>query len=227
MGNGSKIDENLPGASIEIIKLLEKKLDVQFQFIRMPWTRCLVEMEGNRVDGVFNASFKAERLKQGRYPLKEGKVDPEQRLTINAYAFYKLKDSPVEWDGEKFLNLSSRIGVVLGYSAGETLKAKGFTLDEATNTKSNFEKLLYKRVSVVIDSPFKADFLMSQEPEKYKEVVKLSVPFEVKPYYVMLSHQFVDKQPQLAEALWGTLAKLRETEEVKKIYEKYNQLERN
>lgn len=84
MGNSSEVELN-PGVAVEMIKLLETKIDnIEIEFVRLPWSRCLFMLENNRVDGIFNASYKQQRLNYGWYPTKKndkyGQLDESKEL---------------------------------------------------------------------------------------------------------------------------------------------------
>ncbi|MDM8517391.1 hypothetical protein QUF76_14430 [Desulfobacterales bacterium HSG16] len=68
MGNSETILEK-PGVAVEMIQILEKKIDgLKITLRRTPWKRCTFELGTNSVDGIFNASYKKKRLKIGWYP---------------------------------------------------------------------------------------------------------------------------------------------------------------
>ncbi|MCP3926930.1 MAG: amino acid ABC transporter substrate-binding protein [Desulfobacterales bacterium] len=175
----------------------------------------------NERQGAFTSSFKKGRLKYGVYPMKNGKADPKRRITINSYAFYKMLGSSVQWDGKKFTNLKGRIGAILGYSSVGELKKRGFLVDDgATTSINNLNKLLARRFYVITDHPKKIDFTIKNN-HKYKNIVKLEPPFVMKPYYLMFSHQFIKKHPDLANKIWDKMAKIRESKIMQKIHDKY------
>jgi polar amino acid transport system substrate-binding protein len=140
---------------------------------------------------------------------------------INSYVFYKLQDSPVEWDGDKFSKLKNKIGIGSGYSATEALKKRGIPVDDtATGVLANLNKLSAGRVGVILDAPERTDFLIRQNP-KFSNIIKLMPPFQVKPYYLRLSHKFVEEHPPLADDIWNAIGRIRDSDAMVKINEKY------
>ncbi len=130
-------------------------------------------------------------------------------------------DSPVDWDGEKFSNLNGTIGIVLGYSPGDSLKNKGFQVsDSVTDPMSNIKMLMQGRVEVILDAPGKIDFIIENNPV-FASIQKLNPPYQVKPYYVMLSHKFVNGHPVLSEKIWDSIAKIRKSDQMKELLRKY------
>jgi len=222
LGNGNSVNWEKPGFALEFLKIVEKKLGIQFKFIRVPWKRCLMLMQFNKVDGVFNASYKKERLEYGRYPIRDGKIDESRRITQMAYVFFKLQDANVHWDGKAFTNLNSRIGTVLGYSIGDDLKKKGFAVDDgAPGPQELLEKLIAERFDIMAGSDNQTEEIISKSPDRYKNVVKLAIPYKIKPYYLMFSHNFVTQHSDMAEKIWDTIGKIRESPQIELIRSKY------
>lgn len=212
MGMGQDVLAINPGVSVEIVKLLEQHIPgLKVAFVRMPWKRCLSELQTGSTDGAFNASFKPERLEMGVYPMKNGEVDTSRRLTTISYSLYKMKNAALSWDGLKFINLTGMLGAPLGYSIVDDLRKLGAQVDEASGTRQNFEKLLKGRVQGVAAQDVTGDALLAQNPA-FKDIVKVEVPIVTKPYYLMISKQFVAKNPRLAETIWDTIGMLREKE---------------
>jgi len=116
------IDWKKPGITLEVMKLLETKLNIEVTFERLPWATGLEKVKKNIVDGVFHASFNEERLKIGVYPMRKGQPDTNRRLMTQSYFLYKRKKSPLQWDGKSFTNLDGTIGAINGYAIVGDLK---------------------------------------------------------------------------------------------------------
>ncbi|ODN42102.1 hypothetical protein BGC07_02985, partial [Piscirickettsia litoralis] len=168
LGQGPVVPHQLPGSSVEIVKMAAEKQGIQVSFIRMPWKRCLSNLSSNLVDGTFNASFKPDRLKMGVYPFNQGRIDTSMRLLSLSYMFYVQKGSTISWDGQRFKNLTGNIGSVLGYSVSDILKKRGFPVDESPiSVQQNLDMLLLGRVKVAAGSEHQVDYIISNN-DKYK-----------------------------------------------------------
>ncbi|OHD19565.1 MAG: hypothetical protein A2086_14450 [Spirochaetes bacterium GWD1_27_9] len=210
LGNGQNIDWDKPGASVECIKLLEKKLDIKITFKRFPWKRCLeIMLKSGEADGAFNASYKKEREDFGVYPKKNGLIDESRKFNRISYCFYKLKESKITWDGKEIKNLSKKIGAPLGYSIVDDLKGMGYTVETSSSTANTLKELFVGILDLVAALETEGDYLIEKSPEFNKSIEKLNPPIVSKNYYLMLSHQFVNKNPQLAEKIWDALAEIR------------------
>ena len=219
MGDSSTVLANKPGATVELIKLLESKIPgLKVVFQRCPVKRCLNDIETGAVDALFNLSFKESRLKIAAYPWKNGSVDTDRKLTTINYSFYKKKGTDFNWDGKNVSGTVKTIGAPAGYSIVGDLKKIGLTVSEATSTERNMKKLAAGRVSAVTTLDNKGDIAIKKP--NFSNIEKVQPPFKAKPYYLVISNQFKDKNSAMAEKIWTTLAELR-AQEFDKIAEKY------
>ncbi len=61
MDEGVDINWNLPGISLEILRLTEKKLGLKFEYYRTDWNRGLYMTEQGDGDAIFPSSYQEER----------------------------------------------------------------------------------------------------------------------------------------------------------------------
>jgi len=209
MGESLEVLVDKPGTAVELVKLIESRVPgVKVEFKRCPWKRCLLEIAQGNVDALFNASFKESRLKLGAYPWKAGSVDVDRRLTTIAYHFYKQKGSEFSWDGTN-VSGSPIIGAPRGYSIVGDLKELGLEVSEAHSTEANLKKLLASRVSAVALQEVTGDYFLKGSSE-FERLEKVYPPIKTKPYYLMISNQFKEKNIKLANKIWDAVATLRE-----------------
>jgi len=213
LGNTEKVLDNSPGIAVEMIKRLEHHIpELTIELKRFPWLRCLTYLKHGAVDGIFNASFKKERLKVGAYPYKNNKVDPSKRITTISYSLYKLETSQLILDELSKMTDKPKVGATRGYSIVGDLRKRGILVDESKSTENAFNKLLKGRNIAVAAQDVTGDYLLSKYSEKFHGIVKVSPPIKTKPYYLMLSNQFIEKHPDLSEKIWRTIAHIREKE---------------
>ncbi|MCP4342268.1 MAG: amino acid ABC transporter substrate-binding protein [Desulfobulbaceae bacterium] len=220
-GGGATFNEKNPGLEIELYRMVAKKLGLQLTMKRLPWKLCLQQLEYNKVDGVFPASYKLDRMKIGHYPMKDGVVDPSRKTRDNAYYLYKLKGSSLTWNGEEFSGLTGVIGVPLGWAIVEDLNSKGVAIKELAIHENTPDMLIQKRLQgfICLESVF--DTYLQRKPEVYKKIIKEIQSIWEKPYYLMLSRQFVQQNPGTAEDIWNAIREIKETETFSSIVNKY------
>ncbi|MBI9085145.1 MAG: transporter substrate-binding domain-containing protein [Desulfobacterales bacterium] len=210
-GIGMVIPQN-PGAVVDMIKMLEQKIHgLQINLSRLPWKRCLEYLKSGQVDGIFNASFTQKRLKNGAYPMKDGQPDPSKRLVTISYGIYSLKNSSITWDGKTFRNLNGVVGVNRGFSVVSELEKMGVPFQEVNLVSQNLKKLKLGRIAAVLAQDVTANALL-KDKERFEGIVKLRTPFATKPYYLMLSYQFIKKYPTVAEQIWTEIKEIRKFE---------------
>jgi polar amino acid transport system substrate-binding protein len=195
------------GLNFELLNEVARRTGVEFDYQSMPWKRCLAQLKANQVGGAFAVSFSQERLALGAYPGGQ-KADPQQRMHVDRYMLARRKGSRVDWDGKAFRNLDGRVGFQLGYSVGDFLRAQGVLVDEGSQRS---DELLQKLVTGRVEAAALGggDALRLVRGPLAEQIEVLPLPLVEKPYFLMLSHDFVAKQPALAERIWKTIAEVR------------------
>lgn len=221
VGDGTTIDQKKPGIEIELYRMVADNLGLQLNIKRLPWKLCLQQLEHNLVDGIFPASFKADRLKIGHYPMKKGKIDSSRKTRNNAYYLYTMKDSRLSWSGSDFTGLTGTIGVPSGWAIVEELKNKGIPIKEVPIHKNSPDLLILKRLQGFICLEPVFDFYINSNPDRYQDIVKTELPIWEKPYYLMLSRQFVENNPDAAKNIWNAIREIKGTEAFARIVSKY------
>ena len=220
-GEGTAIDWSRPGLTLELLKLVEKHLDITFSYQRMPWNRALYLLETNDLDGVFHASFVPERTKLGVYPMVNNQPNPTRAIFTQSYAFYRLRGSTFGWDGHTVSGADRPVGVTIGYSVANDLKKLGLTVEEDRGKEANFNKLLNGRISAFADLEHMTDLFIHRNPERFGAVEKINNPIIFKHYYLILSHGFYKSNPSLAENIWDAIHAIKESDAFVALLEKY------
>ncbi len=210
------------GLDLELIDLLQDKFGIKIKTVGYPWTRALVTMQRGDIDGVFAASYKPEREKYGCYPFKGGKLDGDRRIHTSGYSLYILKGSNLKFDGDKFENLVSGIGVTdigvqRSFSIIPSLEKFDVSLNDSSADPGHILNLLFhKRIAAAAIQADRADQIIAAKPLYQKEIVKYETdkkPFHQKPYFIMLSHQFVKRYPEFSETFWDAVEEVRNSSE--------------
>lgn len=206
-----------PGIYLEMVKLMEEALNIKIDIRRLPWKRCLYELKGGYVDGLLTASYKPKREAMGRYPKKNGKIDSDRSFSRSSYYLYTTVHSPLKWHNNKLSNISGHIGAQLGFSVVSDLKMRGLRVQELSDVEGIFRMLLNNRVAAVAVHKSDGDFYL----HKYKNLKRLSPPLSTKPYYLLFSHPFYNRNPKLSNRLWDVSSNLRKSNRLKRLRKKY------
>lgn len=213
MGNGPEIATEIPGATIEFLNAISKRLNITFLYRRMPWKRALErELFYGNADMLISASYLKEREVFGVYPKKGNLPDRSRSLYTTSYCFYRFKGSSIEWDGNSLLHFRGTVGAPRGYSIIAYLKKLGYHVDESPDTTTDFKKLLAHRVDIVAGLELHADMLLRHNKQFNDNIEKLSIPIISKDYYVIFSHAFYGKNKDLVEKIWNEISAHKKTE---------------
>ena len=203
------------GLNFALLKMVEQRLDIHFDFQSVPWKRCLEQLKSNVVDGAFAVSYKPDRRELGEYPGGQ-QVDASKRMHIDSYMLMRRKGDHVEWDGKTFRNLNGPIGFQLGYSVGDMLRAQNVEVDEGSQRADELaRKLLAGRVAAAAVGGSDAAGLMRGPLKARLEL--LPVPLIEKPYFLILSHQMVGTRPELAQRIWRAIEQARNSPAYKQL----------
>jgi polar amino acid transport system substrate-binding protein len=200
-----------PGLNQVMMDLLATHLGQRIHIERQPWRRCLLSLKSGWVDGAFKASYSEERLANGRYPMKDGKLDLERRMLDESYHLYRRKGSAFHWDGRADAQLAGTIGAQAGFSVVKQLRALGFQVDEGSRVpEAILTKLRLERIDAAALQTQQGDHLLRIQPLLGSAIERMEPALASKPYFLMLSHQLATRDPQLAERIWDGVATVRE-----------------
>ena len=203
------------GLNFAMLNEVARRLDLHFDYQSMPWKRCLEQVKANQVGGVFALSFSQERLALGAYP--GGSVaDVGKRMHVDRYVLLRKKGARIGWDGKAFSHVDGAVGIQLGYSVGDFLRAQGVAVDEGSQRANELaQKLIAGRLAGAALGGADAWRLMHGPLAPQLEV--LPAALVEKPYYLMLSHALVAAEPQLADRIWKTIEEVRNSPAYSKL----------
>jgi polar amino acid transport system substrate-binding protein len=221
MGNGSSIDWLKPGITPELLKMVEDRVGVQFKFSRAPWKRCLHMLKQGLADATFHASYKPARAEYGVYPTQGNALDSTRAIYKNSYVLYVLKESNILWDGKTITNATRPIGAQLSFAIADDLRQMGYRVEEERNVTLNLDKLVAGRISAYAEIESIVDNTIAANKKKYEMIKKLYPPIREKVYYLLISKAFAKEHPKITEAIWDSIRDVQQTDDYKKIIEKY------
>lgn len=219
LGDGTAIDWNRPGLTVELLKLVGERLRVNLEFRRVPWKRGLLLIETGEADGIFHSSYVRDRETIGVYPkTADGRPDESRALFFQSYALFVTVGSPVTWDGTTLAGLEGRpVGATAGYSVIGDLERLGVPVEAGRLPAVNLSKLVEGRIAAYAELETMAEALIRRDPARFGSVVKRGPPLLARAYYLMLSRPFAERDPALAEAVWSAVAEIRGSAEFRAI----------
>lgn len=222
MGEGPELADN-PGIAVEMMYLIGEKLNIEIEVHRVPWPRVLRNVKNGIADIILPISYRPEREVLGQYPFAHGKIDTSRAYDSVVYSLYRLKGTEISFDSEskKFINYFGLTGAPIGYSIVEDIKIWGGTPDVSPSTENDLVKLMIGRVQSVAALEPTADAILSTRPEMAEKIEKAATLVE-NLYYILISHQFYQNDPELGEKIFNTAVKLKNSQEYLSIIKKYS-----
>jgi polar amino acid transport system substrate-binding protein len=203
------------GLNFELLRLVEQRENIRFDYQSMPWKRCLAQLKANAVDGAFAVSFKPDRREIGEYP-GGATADAAKRMHIDRYILIRRKGSKVEWDGKTLHNVDGAVGAQLGYSVTDLLRSLNVTVDEGSQRSDELvRKLLAGRLAAAAVGGSDARTLLTGPYGA--QIEALPRPLVEKPYFLLLSHRMVERQPELSRRIWDAVEAVRNGAEYRRL----------
>ena len=177
----------------------------------------------NNIDMLLVASYKKDREVLGIYPTtNSGDIDVTKATMLQSYFLYVLKDSKLNWDGKSFINLEGKIGATKGYSIVNFLKDKEVSVSENSSNIGDVRKLIAKRIQGFVNQESKIDRYLKSNPQYSKKIKKITLPILVKPYYILFSKEFYNKNSELANMIWNEMKYHDTNNKFEKLHKRYN-----
>ena len=210
--------DNDPNNEPTIFALLNRvsaRLAVNFDIARVPWARCLVDVQNGDRDGAIGASYLPVRDAIGVFPLDpQGKPDPTKRISVEGYYLYTRKDSTLDWDGNQLTHLTGSVAVKINAAIVTKLKSLGAPLLEVNSDwESLMEMVVENHAQAATMLADRGDRILLQNKELAANMRKIPIALQEKPYYLMLSHQLREVAPHFADDLWDAIRTVRDSAE--------------
>lgn len=196
-----------PGINIELVDQIALSLNLDVQYVRYPWNRCLALLKAGRVDSLI-ASYNESRAKYAIYPMNGNNLDVEKRINTLGYYMYHTAGSPV-WNGIGLTNSNAVVAAPLGYSVVNVLRSIGINVVETGSPDDVLKLLLYKRVDAIAAPGTTADALIRADITKYGDIKKDPIPITERPYFIVFSQKFSGQYPELTKAIWQQTTSVR------------------
>ena len=199
-GNGAVVPEQ-PGATIEHLRRATAQVGIELKLIRLPWLRCLQQLEDNSIDALV-AAFDTTREHYTVYP-KQPDGNPDTARAINqlslclAYRF----DNPLQQ------KLKDKSAITLSRPLG--YRSIPFPPQTTLVAAHSPEHALDLVISGRVDATTvlcELNGIKAKEQHLDQLPVLLLYPALYKSDgYLMLSNDFYQRHPGIAEQLWQSL----------------------
>lgn len=210
IGASQEIPLHDPGASIELLRQLDKKLDgLSISYQRKPWPRCLNDLKNNNVDAVI-ASYRKGRESFAVFPSTSNKT-PDPSRAFNQFSSclvggYKFRD---KWrTREIFQQRAFTLALPSGYGLSKTLEQEPFFIHYTHSRDKAFELVDKGVVDATVELCKIGDIEITNFPHTNKDVQAIYPPYELSHGYLVFSRQFYQQNKKLSLSIWQKLTSL-------------------
>lgn len=201
------------GLVISELHMVEKDLNINFEFLRLPWKRCLQEVRLGSIQAAIAASFNKERASWGSYPLNPDlSLNQDLRLHTDSFYFYRRIDSPIRWSNNAMQNLGTQvIGAQLGYSVAKSLEETGYQIKYLSSSEDLFKLLDKGLLQIALLQNHEAMKVLRHSPALEKTVVVESEAVKIADQYLLFNTGYYLKEEQLVNNIWQAIARARKS----------------
>ncbi len=226
MDEGTTVNWEFPGTSLELLRMVADKLGLEFEYYRTVWNRGLHMIEHGDGDAIFPSSYREERAEYALYPMKDNSPDPSKAIRTYAYWLYVRKDSNVTWDGQRIEHLKNPVAAGMGNSIIVDLEKMGYTVnDSSPDYTPMMEMLLAHRVDAIAGFGDRVDREIAKNYKRYISIKRIDIPLRQKNGYLMFSKHFAKKHSETMEKIWEMIRVIKASSEFEKIKQKYLSLQ--
>jgi polar amino acid transport system substrate-binding protein len=201
------------GLAILQMQLVAKESGIEFDFVRLPWKRCLLEVEAGRIHAAIAASYNKERAIWGVYPrTPDGKLQRDYRMHTDSFYVYRHADSQIRWQTKGFQNLGSEsVGAQLGYSVGKDLEEAGYRIKYHPASSDLLSYLENRVLQVIVLQDHEAKRQLSHRPSLRDIVIREALPVKVADQYLLFGNAFYNANKAQVQMIWQSIEKVRKS----------------
>jgi len=210
LGVGDELPIVNPSASIDILKLIDNRLDnLHITYLRKPWRRCLQDLAKGQVDAVI-ASYRPERAVLAVYPMTlDNKVAHKYAITKFSSCLFGREKFHQQWQNrEVFQKQVFTLAVPNGYGIPETLKSEPFFLRHTFSSDKAFELLKNNVVDASIGLCQIDDLPIANYAAKSEDIAAVYPAYQNIHGYLLFSNSFYKKNTQLSKRIWQQLGNI-------------------
>ncbi len=205
-------DEKLTGFHIDLIKMAAAELNINVEFVSLPWKRALVMVEKGEVDAISYTIFTPDRTKFLIY-------EPGNVISIGSTRFAYLKDNQLDYDGSLDSVKDRKIGVIRGYSYGKNFDHNKLkNLIEVNSEQQLLLMLLEKRVDLILVNIDHLKYKYSHLTG-FSNVTSMDVAGD--DYDIYLAFSKKRQHEALAKRFAPVISRIRKTEKYQQIVQSY------
>jgi polar amino acid transport system substrate-binding protein len=201
-------------AGQRVVTLAVQRQGDDVQFIATPWARCLAGIQGGEYDLLMGAEPDEDLSPFVAFPQRAGKVDTSRRLGVIEYVVVQKLSSQLMWEGRAFKDLGLPVVVPRSiYAVSKRLASIGVVFKSLNYNAGRFAALLcHDRTEFIVVRRNDLPTAISGCPASPALHLQ-SFPLTATDVYLGVRRSLLQSRPELGEAIWRELAKIRSSNE--------------
>lgn len=204
-------DSKRPGLSERVLIDAGRQVGLQVQLLRWPSNRCRDMLRKGQIDAAAAAPVLVN-LEAGQFPMLDGHLDRQRRLTTLSLVWVKRSDAAWTWDGHQFQpNRSPLVGLRTGFKLGTTFAGGLGVRIESGLTRSDqiLRMLTLGRIDLALMIREKAQAAIAGH--EHRAVLSI-LPQEAltSDFYAPVSRHLDSAAMAQAQAWWDEIGRLRD-----------------
>lgn len=213
----SSLDRSMEAPGQILVRRAFEKEGDRINFMAFPWKRALLNMGDRGCDLLVGASAAKAYMDFISFPLKNNAPDTGRALGFVTYKVVRLPGSKVNWDGKKFMNLSTPVLYPPGAASIESKLAQlGVRGNDSVRKPVQLLRMLLRNHAEIA-------LMRDQELGLLLKDAEFGGRFEVLPAsfiewngYLGVRRKLYENEPAFFENIWTTIGRLNNDTEVKK-----------
>lgn len=179
------------------------------QFIAAPWARCLAGIRGGEYDLLVGAEPDEDLSSFVAFPQRAGKVDASRRLGVVEYILVQKTGSRVVWEARPLKDLVPVVVPRSIYAVSKRLASLGVVFKSLNYNAERFAALLcHDRAEFIVLRRSDLAVAISGCPAEPAPHLQ-SFPLAATDVHLGVRRSLLQSRPELGEALWRELARMR------------------
>lgn len=183
------------------------------ELLRQPWKRCIHNVRTGKIDSLLALIWSPERDEWVAFPKRPqqplGGPDSELRLWREEYRIFVPLQGTLRYDGTRFSGLRTGIGAPTGYVVWKRLKEAGVLNESVLKPQIGLRLVAMDRLDGYVSERSIGLHLLRTMGLR-ERVALLPQVYHQDDAYLVFSHQFRYRHPQLTQAIWQSLRGIRE-----------------
>lgn len=224
-GESTELQTPKPGLTVEGLQYVFHQIpDIDLKIERLPYNRMATSLKQGEYDctvsiDIESVSSSGMLTRPHRPPLsKDGKIDSQRRFSRSTLVVYYNAKKPIIWDGNKLTPDIPVYSSIKEFNPAATTKGIKI-ISENLDLKRQIQQLAMGRIDAIFSLESLADPIIKIYANG--EIRKNKIPISVTDNFIVFSHQFYKKHPDICERIWNRGVGFRNEAEFKKIEQKY------